>query len=57
MTTIAEGVETEEQFQSLVDRGCSEAQGFLFSAPRPLSEIAPLIERLGYEGETRVAAE
>ncbi len=57
MTMIAEGVETEQQFQSLADKGCGEAQGFLFSAPRPLSEIAQLIERLGYAGEIHVAAE
>ena len=31
--TTAEGVETEEQFQRLMDEGCSHFQGYLFGRP------------------------
>jgi EAL domain-containing protein (putative c-di-GMP-specific phosphodiesterase class I) len=46
MTTTAEGVETAEQFDRLKAEGCSEVQGYLFSAPRPASEIRALIRRI-----------
>ncbi|MEH2534574.1 diguanylate cyclase (GGDEF)-like protein/PAS domain S-box-containing protein [Bradyrhizobium sp. AZCC 1588] len=43
MTTTAEGVETEEQRDLLRELGCSEMQGYLFSAPKPAAEIRPLL--------------
>jgi EAL domain-containing protein (putative c-di-GMP-specific phosphodiesterase class I) len=42
MTTTAEGVETEEQRRLLRTLGCSEMQGYLFSAPRPAAHIREL---------------
>jgi predicted signal transduction protein with EAL and GGDEF domain len=39
MTTVAEGVETERQLTVLRAAGCSEAQGYLFSRPRPANEL------------------
>ncbi len=39
MATTAEGVETREQLDWLRAEGCMEAQGFLFSEPRPLEEL------------------
>ncbi|MGO4872060.1 MAG: EAL domain-containing protein [Roseiarcus sp.] len=42
MTTIAEGIETRAQLRAVVELGCAEAQGFLFSEPRPLGEIMRL---------------
>lgn len=33
LTVVAEGIETEEQFQLLADLGCDIGQGFLFSRP------------------------
>ena len=39
MSTIAEGVETQAQLDELKRVGCREAQGFLFSRPRPVCEI------------------
>ena len=46
MTTTAEGVETEEQFEKLCAEGCTEVQGFLFSPPRPAAEIPAIVERI-----------
>ena len=42
MTTTAEGVETEAQRDLLREFGCSEMQGYLFSAPKP-AEIRPML--------------
>jgi diguanylate cyclase (GGDEF)-like protein/PAS domain S-box-containing protein len=42
MTTTAEGVETEPQRQMLRALGCSEMQGYLFSAAKPAAEIRQL---------------
>ncbi len=46
MTTLAEGVETEEQLQQLRIGQCDEAQGFLFSKPRPAADVAALCLQL-----------
>ncbi len=43
MATIAEGVETESQWQALRRLGCTEAQGYLFSRPCPAAEISALL--------------
>ena len=42
MTTIAEGVETEEQRDLLRTLGCMEMQGYLFSAAKPANMIEDL---------------
>jgi diguanylate cyclase (GGDEF)-like protein len=42
MTTTAEGVETVAQQQLLGALGCSEMQGFLFSAAKPAAELRRL---------------
>ncbi len=39
MTTTAEGVETQEQKEMLRTLGCSEMQGYLFSAAKPAAEL------------------
>jgi EAL domain-containing protein (putative c-di-GMP-specific phosphodiesterase class I) len=43
MTTIAEGVETEQQRNLLHILGCTEMQGFLFSPAIPAAEIRRLL--------------
>jgi EAL domain-containing protein (putative c-di-GMP-specific phosphodiesterase class I) len=46
MIALAEGVETEDQLQRLRAANCREAQGYLFSPPRPVSEVPALCRRL-----------
>jgi EAL domain-containing protein (putative c-di-GMP-specific phosphodiesterase class I) len=40
---VAEGVEDEDQAARLQALGCDEAQGYLFSRPRPADEVAELL--------------
>jgi diguanylate cyclase (GGDEF)-like protein len=40
MTTTAEGVETKEQLERVRAEGCTECQGYYFSAPIPADELA-----------------
>jgi EAL domain-containing protein (putative c-di-GMP-specific phosphodiesterase class I) len=42
MTTVAEGVETEQQKELLRALGCTQMQGFLFSAAKPGTEVRKL---------------
>ena len=44
MVTIAEGVETQEQLEIVRAEGCTHAQGYLFSPPRPVSEVPRLLQ-------------
>ena len=43
MITTAEGVETEDQRAIVTELGCTEMQGYLFSAARPAAEILDLL--------------
>lgn len=45
LRVIAEGVETEAQRTFLRDNGCDEMQGFLFSKPAAVPDIAQLLGR------------
>lgn len=49
ITTTAEGVETEEQLESILAEGCDEVQGYYFSAPRPAKEVATFLRFWGGE--------
>jgi diguanylate cyclase (GGDEF)-like protein/PAS domain S-box-containing protein len=42
MAATAEGVETQEQLDTIKSEGCTEMQGFLFSRPLPAAEIERL---------------
>ena len=44
MTTTAEGVETQEQLDTIRALGCTEMQGFLFSRPVASKELARLFK-------------
>ncbi len=39
ITTTAEGIETVDQLDLIRATGCTEAQGYLFSVPRPLRDV------------------
>lgn len=43
MSTLAEGVETAEELEFLTQQGCTEAQGFLFSRPKPAKDALKLL--------------
>jgi len=43
MTVVAEGVETEAQYDTLVALGCDCGQGFLLGRPLPPNELAALL--------------
>lgn len=44
MKTTAEGVETADQLEFLVNNGCDQIQGYYFSRPVPASQIQALLE-------------
>jgi EAL domain-containing protein (putative c-di-GMP-specific phosphodiesterase class I) len=46
MSTTAEGVETEDQLAQVRAEGCTEVQGYLFSAPCAASELPKLLGTL-----------
>ncbi len=46
LNTVAEGVETQAQFEWLRARGCTTIQGYYFSRPLPAAEIPAQIERI-----------
>src|SRR3989442_14721096 len=45
MVVIAEGVETEEQRDCLLQRGCRLMQGYLFGRPVPSDQFRLLLEK------------
>jgi diguanylate cyclase (GGDEF)-like protein len=46
LDTVAEGVETREQLEFLIEHDCHVAQGFLFGLPIGADSILPLLEDL-----------
>jgi diguanylate cyclase (GGDEF)-like protein/PAS domain S-box-containing protein len=41
--TTAEGVETDAQLDVLASEGCTQAQGYLISRPRPIAEVEDML--------------
>jgi|GEM_PF-2638017 len=46
---IAEGIETQEQLEFLIEHGCIVGQGFLFSKPLPSSEVMRYINKQSFQ--------
>jgi diguanylate cyclase (GGDEF)-like protein len=47
ITTTGEGVETQEELEYLKREGCTEAQGYFFSKPKPAGEVLKLLSKQG----------
>ena len=45
IVTTAEGVETDAQFDLLRSEGCTQAQGYLFSPPRPAADVEKMLAK------------
>jgi diguanylate cyclase (GGDEF)-like protein/PAS domain S-box-containing protein len=45
MTTLAEGVETPEQFELLAHLGCDQSQGYLHARPLPAADVEPMLPK------------
>jgi diguanylate cyclase (GGDEF)-like protein len=56
---VAEGIETPEQLATLVHLGCEHLQGYFFSRPVPVTDLAPLVEHdpawIGPDGDASFA--
>jgi diguanylate cyclase (GGDEF)-like protein len=46
MTTVAEGVETQEQFDVLRESGCTQSQGYLHSRPVPAEAFVAMLRAM-----------
>ena len=57
LDVIAEGVETHEQFDKLVDLRCDEVQGYLFGKPLPVTAFAEALRRQTATGPAAVLAD
>lgn len=55
--SIAEGVETREQADFLIDNGCDSVQGYFYSYPLPRDEFRDFVERQGFHTQRRKALE
>jgi len=56
MRTVAEGIETEEQLNTLAELNVDEGQGYLVSRPLPAGEFLELVREKPGNGEIRTAA-
>ncbi|MGB3501850.1 MAG: EAL domain-containing protein [Mesorhizobium sp.] len=58
IAVVAEGVENEDHYAFLLTNGCSEAQGYLFARPSPISTFASTVTPLAQSTQRveRVAA-
>jgi len=56
VTTVAEGVETQEQLDRIRSEGCTEVQGYLFGRPAPSNRDVPLVDRIDFDALRKSAA-
>lgn len=49
MTTVAEGVETDDQLNLLRAMLCMNVQGYLIGRPTPAGEVSPMLARLSVD--------
>lgn len=54
LSVVAEGVETQEQFDRLKEIGCDYVQGYYFAKPMPCHEFKKLLAKEGDAGENSV---
>jgi EAL domain-containing protein (putative c-di-GMP-specific phosphodiesterase class I) len=57
IAVIAEGVETAKQRDILLAESCEEMQGYLFSTPRPVSELPLFLMQFGSQFRAEAAAD
>ncbi len=57
MAVNAEGVETQDQRRALQAEGCDELQGYLFSTPQPVTQVAALLREHGHAVSRTVRGE
>ena len=46
ITTVVEGVETQQQLKSVIELGCDYIQGYYYSKPVPASRLTGVIDRI-----------
>ncbi len=56
ITAVAEGIETEEQADRLIELGCAGGQGYLFGRPIDAERTLGFLRDLGGDGEIRLIA-
>ena len=53
ITTVCEGIETDDQAKALEELGCAIGQGYLFARPMPASQFASFSSEWGESYRTR----
>lgn len=51
LSVTVEGIEEEDQRDCLIELGCDELQGFLFSSPVPASEVSATVAAIAKAGK------
>jgi EAL domain-containing protein (putative c-di-GMP-specific phosphodiesterase class I) len=54
---IAEGVETKEQADFLIENGCDSVQGYFYSYPLPQEDFVEFVEKQDFHTQRRKALE
>lgn len=54
LATVAEGVETVEQVDELLARGCAQAQGYLLARPQSPDDVETMLEAAPKPNELRI---